>query len=116
MDDLQARAELLAQNIKHSLLASSGRTPDLATTEERYFSFCTAIREEILANWSASVRAVEEKKVRVACFLSMEYLPGRLTMHNLLNAGTWDLINTTLKLLKWDLNKLINVEPDPGLG
>jgi glycogen phosphorylase len=118
MGDLQLReaAERLSQKIKHNIITSSGHTMMGATPDEFYQAFCLAIREEIMINWMATLDTIKTKKVRVAHYFSMEYLPGRLTYNNCANIGGTDLIRLTLSLMDRNLEELVSLEPDPGLG
>lgn len=113
---LQEAAERLAQKIKHNIITSSGHTMMGSTPDEFYQAFCSAIREEIMINWIATLDTIKTKKVRVAHYFSMEYLPGRLTYNNFANIGGNDLIRLTLSLMNRNLEELLAVEPDPGLG
>jgi len=116
MDDIDFQASSLAQKIKHYLITSSGHTAETAPMEEFYESFCTALREEVMINWMASLETIRSKKVRVAHYLSMEYLPGRLTENNFTNIGATELVKAVLKKMNRNFNDLISCEPDPGLG
>ena len=116
MDDLDYRAEKLAQKIRHFIITSSGHRSEDATMEEFYQAFCTALREEVMINWSATLDTMESSKGRLAYFLSMEYLPGRLTGNNMTNIGAMELVRLVLSKMNRNLSELISCEPDPGLG
>ncbi len=106
----------LAQKIKRLLRFNSGKTAETATNEELYFAFCMALREEIMVNWTASLETVQAKRVRTAYFLSMEYLPGRLTNNNICNMGAMEVVREALHWLNRDFAELMAAEPDLGLG
>ena len=114
--ELDYQAEILAQKIRHYLITSSGHIADAATTEEFYQAFCEALREEVMINWMASLETIRTKKVRVAHYFSMEYLPGRLTGNNLTNIGATDLVRAVVTKMNRTFGELISCEPDPGLG
>lgn len=116
MSDLDFRAETLAQKIKHYLITQSGHTIDSAPMEEFYQAFCTALREEVMINWMSTLETIRTKKVRIAHYFSMEYLPGRLTGNNFTNIGAQELVKAVLVKVNRDLNEFISCEPDPGLG
>jgi starch phosphorylase len=116
MTDIDFRAETLAQKIKHYLITQSGHTIETAPMEEFYQAFCTALREEVMINWMATLETIRTKKVRIAHYFSMEYLPGRLTGNNFTNIGAQELIKAVLVKVKRDFGELISCEPDPGLG
>ncbi len=112
----QDAAERLVQKIKHNIITSSGHTIDGASIEEFYQAFCSAIREEIMVNWMASLDTIKAQKVRVAHYFSMEYLPGRMTYNNFANIGAMDLVQATLARMNRRIEEVLSVEPDPGLG
>ena len=113
---LQDAAERLVQKIKHNIITSSGHTMDGATVGELYQAFCSALREEIMINWMASLDTIKSQKVRIAHYFSMEYLPGRLTHNNFANIGASDLVRLALSKLDRRVDEILGVEPDPGLG
>ena len=112
--DLQA--DVLVQKIKHIMITNNGRTESKATIDEFYQAFCEVLREEIMINWTASLDSIEEKKVRVMNYLSMEYLPGRFLRHNIVNLGSSDLVRLVLKKMDRSYEELLGCEPDAGLG
>ena len=114
--NIDDQADILAQKIKHLMITANGRTTKTASIEEFYQAFSSVVREEIMINWTASLDTVEQKKVRVLYFLSMEYLPGRFLHHNIVNIGASDLIQAVLKKLERNLGEIIACESDAGLG
>ncbi len=116
MNDLNYQADKLVQKIRHFIITSSGHRSEDASMEEFYQAFCAALREEIMINWTATRDTLEGTKGRVAHFLSMEYLPGRLTGNNLTNIGASELVRAVLAKMNRSLSDLIPCEPDPGLG
>lgn len=118
MDDAERdyQADILAQKIKHYLITNSGHISSAATNEEFYQAFCTTLREEVMINWMASLETIRTKKVRVAHYLSMEYLPGRLTGNNLTNIGATELVKAVAAKMNRSFSDFVSCEPDPGLG
>lgn len=114
--DIALQADILAQKIKHHIIISSGHTTAEATTEEFYQAFCTALKEEVMINWTASINTLEHCKSRITYFLSMEYLPGRFLINNIVNIGATELISAVLKKLERNFDDLLHYDPDPGLG
>ncbi|MEN9654547.1 MAG: glycogen phosphorylase [Chlamydiota bacterium] len=116
MDTLDLQADVLAQKVRHLIITSSGRTVDQASTEEFFIAFCSCLREEIMVNWSATMNTMESSGARMAYFLSLEYLPGRLTRNNITNIGATELVQRILKKLRRGVHDLLSCEPDAGLG
>ena len=116
MDSAQAQAEVVAQKVRHYLISTLGRTVHEATDGEFYRAFCSALREEIMINWTAMEHTLAKKGVRKMYYLSMEYMPGRLFGSNVTNLGARDLVRRTLHLLDRNFHTLAAMEPDIGVG
>ena len=114
--DISHKSDQLAQKIKHLLITANGRPSQKATTEEFYHAFSTVLREEIMINWTSSIETVEEKKVPIAYFLSLEYLPGRFLKNNIVNMNATELTKAVLKKLDRHFNDIVLCEQDAGLG
>ena len=116
MDPLDTQAEIVAQKVRHYLITTMGKTADEASNEEFYRAFCTALREEIMINWTATAHTFKKKGLRKLYYLSMEYMPGRLFGNNVTNISAGDLVKRILHLLKRDFYTIAQMEPDIGIG
>lgn len=114
--NLDLKAELLCQKIKHYLIATIGRSATECNIDEFYRAFCLAFREEIMVNWLANSKTFRAKDVRMLYYLSMEYLPGRLLANNLTNLHSMDLVKLVTKKMNHDFSEVIAREMDPALG
>lgn len=114
--DLKSKAEQLCQKIKHIIITHTGHTAKDATHEEFYEAFCSALREEVMINWTASVETLHKNKVRSINFLSMEYLPGRYFGKNVSNMGAHELIQAVFEKMGRNYKEIAACESDPGLG
>jgi starch phosphorylase len=114
--DLNEQANALIQKINHFTINHSGRTPEETSPEEFYVALCSALREEITMNWTATTKTFWKKKPRIVYYLSMEYLPGRFTGNNITNIGATDLVKLVLDKTNRSYFDLVNSESDPGLG
>jgi len=83
---------------------------------ELYLSLANLISRSALAvRTSTSERHAENKEKKVYYF-SLEFLIGRLLDNYLINTGSRQLVEESLNDLGIDLERLENLEPDPGLG
>lgn len=114
--ELKVKAQMLAQHVKHYLITSVGKTIDEASKEEFYRALCSALREEIMVNWTATSHTFCKKRVRRVYYLSMEWLPGRMFMNNIANIGCIELVKEVMHLLGRNFQSILNTESDPGLG
>lgn len=114
--DIDYQSDVLAQKIKHLVITTAGHTTHDAPIEEFYQAFCTALKEEAMINWTATLDTMENKKARIAYLLSMEYLPGRFLSNNIINIGASELVQAVLKKLDRNFDDLTSCETDAGLG
>lgn len=115
-NELKIRSHLLTEKVKQYLVTMMDRVLEEASDREFYQALCYALREEIMVNWAATRRTIIEAKPRVMCYLSMEYLPGRILGNSLTNLQSTQLVRAVMANLNRDLIKVCECEPDPGLG
>jgi starch phosphorylase len=91
---------------------------DIAESEltEQFFALGNLIRSYTSKNWSRTNQHYIEKKEKQVYYFSMEFLLGRMLKSNLLNLGILDTVRNALHDLGIDLEELVQIEPDPGLG
>ena len=116
MDSLEAQAGNVAQKVRHYLITTLGKTADEATDEEFYRAFSSALREEIMINWTATSHTFRKQGVRMLYYISMEYMPGRLLGNNITNISANELVQCILKKMNRDFNTILHMEPDIGIG
>ncbi|MEM8728195.1 MAG: glycogen/starch/alpha-glucan family phosphorylase, partial [Chlamydiota bacterium] len=116
MDSLEAQADSLAQKVRHYLITTIGRTADKANDEEFYRAFSTALREEIMINWTATDHTFKKPGLRKLYYLSMEYMPGRLFGNNITNIHAIELVKLVLKKVGRDFQTIAHMEQDIGIG
>jgi starch phosphorylase len=114
--DIDIQAEVLAQKIRHFIITNSGKVSQEASIEDFYQAFCLSLREELMIHWAATFKTVEKKRPRIAYFLSMEYMPGRLLGNNITNLGAQELVKAVLVKTGRNFSELAACEPDAGLG
>jgi len=113
--DGYSKEELVAA-IKDNLKTFYRRTIDDATKDQIYHALAYAIEEEIVDNWMATHKAVEEQKAKRVYYLSMEFLMGRALGNNILNLLEMPAVKGAMDELGIDLTDLEDEEPDPALG
>ena len=123
-NDVQAWSSngLAVGNLRSALLdrltRSLGKDPRSATPRNFYVALSLAAREELTARWLATQRRIRESHAKRVCYLSVEFLPGR-SLVNALSSLDGDLVaeaRRTLADYGLDLDDLVALEVDPGLG
>ncbi|MDF2576736.1 MAG: glgP [Chlamydiales bacterium] len=114
--NIEQKAEILIQKIRHYLMTERGHKIEEASDEDLYQAVSYALREEIMIHWAATMDTVAKNKARTIYYLSLEYLTGRFLSNNISNLQAIDLMQLVVKKMGRDLRKILWVEPDPGLG
>ena len=114
--DLNERAEKVIRKIKHYLITTMGVTVAEANPEEFYRAFALTVREELMINWTATLKTYRQNQARTLYYLCMEYLPGRFMGNNITNIHATDLVKLVMKKMERAFDSELLYEPDPGLG
>lgn len=108
------------EGIKEALITmiaqSVGKDPAFATKQDWFFALAFLLRGHISQSYIQSTRAQFIEDPRRIYYLSMEYLPGRSLVKNLLDLGLHDVARQALAEMGQDLDELEEVEHDPALG
>jgi starch phosphorylase len=109
-------AGALRQAILDNLTCLQGRYPAIATPHDWYVALAASVRDRMLARWAGTVQAYAARDVKVAAYLSAEFLIGPQLGNNLLNLGIEAPVREALEALGQDLKVLLELEEEPGLG
>ncbi len=112
---VDAEASLRRSFVDH-LRFSRGVIVDHATSYDRFCALALAVRERLAERWVNTQRTYHDQDVKRAFYLSAEYLLGRALENNLMNIGLLDTARSLLKEMGVDLDALVEMEPDAGLG
>ena len=108
--------EALKEDILDKLFYTQATFPAVATELDRYLAVSHAVRDRLLQRWIATAETYMRQDVRVVCYFSAEYLLGKQLANNLLNLGIAEQTRTACQELGYDFEKVIEQEPEPGLG
>lgn len=106
----------LKQAVLDNLYYVQGRTPQLATRNDWYMAVAYSVRDRMLDHFIHALRNLRDPKVKLASYLSAEFLMGPHLGNNLLNLGITDQMRSAVKELGLELEELLNQEEEPGLG
>lgn len=120
-----SRASLSARSIKQGILEhliySLGRSPQEAPEQAFYKALALAIRDRLQHRWINTVQSYLEgvrfkKDIKVACYFSAEFLIGPQLGNSLINLGIEPEVRKAASGLGKDLDDLMALEAEPGLG
>jgi len=108
--------EALQRAVLDNLLFVQATPPAYATRHDWYMALAYSVRDRLLARWVGSVETYARSDVKVACYLSAEFLIGPQLGNNLLALGIVEEARAALAALGKDLDELLAIEEEPGLG
>ena len=93
-----------------------GRDENCRSVHYVYEALAMVLSDRLTERWKATYNAYKKTDCRRACYLSMEFLMGRTLSNAILNLGVNDAVAQAMYELGLDLEELVDVEPDAGLG
>ena len=105
-------AQDFAEQLKYTFDADVYHT----TEEARYQAIAMAIRDRVIHQWDLSRKTQRDKSAKRVYYLSLEFLMGRAMTNNIINLGLEKQVKEALSSLGYQLEDLIDQEPDAGLG
>ena len=108
--------ETLRQAVLDNLVCLQGRFPDIADARDWYMALAYTVRDRMLERWVGTVRTYAAEDVKVVCYLSAEFLIGPQLGNNLMALGIEATAREAMAALRQDLDVLIALEEEPGLG
>nr|WP_144063504.1 glycogen/starch/alpha-glucan phosphorylase [Caballeronia insecticola] len=110
------QGDTFQHDVVRNLICRQARYPDIATTHDWYMALAYSVRDRMLARWAASTKTYAAKDVKVACYLSAEFLIGPQLGNNLLNLDMTSEAREAMRALGQSLDDLLAIEEEPGLG
>jgi len=98
------------------LYFTMGKYPAVANQHDLYMALSHTVRDRMMERWINTVQNYRQKDVRVVCYLSAEFLPGKHLANNLSALGICEQASQAVAELGYDMRSLIEEEPEPGLG
>jgi starch phosphorylase len=108
--------DALALDIRRYFGNFLGRDKYCRSSHYPYQALVLALRDRLMERWKNTRYAYEEAGAKHAYYLSLEFLMGRTLGNALLNLGLDETTEAVLRRLGLDLEELIDVEHDAGLG
>lgn len=93
-----------------------GKSFSESTKDDQFDTLGHMIREYVSNNWIKTNESYRSKSGKQMYYLSIEFLLGRLLLHNLINLGVAEVVEEGLSELGIDLGRIAEIETDAGLG
>src|SRR5262249_16590679 len=90
--------------------------PMTAEARQKFEAASRFLRDLVAHRWVKTRRAREEATPKRVHYLSMEFLLGRTVPNKMMNLSGEPLVRRTLQDAGWNLDELLEEEPDAGLG
>ena len=112
------RTELSVEEFKKILFNNATnmyhKSIDNLKTYEQFDVLAASIKETMAEDWKRCNQNPDNKKE--VHYFSIEFLLGKQLKSIILNRQLTDIVNEALSDLKWDLEKIIEVEPEPAIA
>jgi len=108
--------EALCRSISNRLVYAVGKDLRSATQRDWLYAVFFAVRDRIMDCWRESRAQADDQDAKRVYYLSMEFLTGRALTNAMLAADIYEPVKQACAQLGADLEALIELEPDAGLG
>ena len=103
-------------SIESKLTSHFGVSPEEASEEQIFKATALSVKELLTAKRQVFHDRIKKTHPKRVYYLCMEFLVGRQLKNNLMNLGLAEEYRDALADMGYDLERIYNVEPDPGLG
>ena len=106
----------LRRSVEYHLRHTTGKDPAAATLTDWRLAVSRTIRDLVVAPWLETDRRIHAEDRKRVCYLSMEFLIGRLLEDAVANLGLDERLRTIVEGFGVDYGALLVDEPDAALG
>src|SRR5664279_1776522 len=107
---------LLSSKILERLTYDVGGRPERASARDWFVASALAVRDEIMDRWRESNDKAARSGSKQVCYMSLEFLIGRLFSDVIGNLGLTQTMRSALAVYDVDLDAVCAEEPDAALG
>ena len=108
--------QTVKEALERKLSGYFGTDRESATEKQIYKAVILTVKDILTEKRAAFKDEVKRQKAKKTYYLCMEFLIGPSLMNNLRNLGLEDVYSKVLSDMGFDLSKIADAEPDPGLG
>ncbi len=113
---LDRTVEAFRQLVIDNLFHTHGQAIQTASKHDAYMALSYTVRDYLIERWRKTNEARYEANPKVVYYLSAEYLLGKQLPQNLLYSGTLELAKTAAAEAGLDLDEILQLDVEPGLG
>lgn len=106
----------LEQLIELKLAKMFGVKKEDASEQIMYRALCLVVKDLLTQERVEFKKKVRKTGTKQIYYMSMEFLLGRSLRNHLYNSGILDTATKAVKEMGFDINRLMDIEPDAGLG
>lgn len=106
----------LEQLIELKLAKMFGVKEEDASEQIMYRALCLVVKDLLTQERVEFKKKVRKTGTKQIYYMSMEFLLGRSLRNHLYNSGILDTATKAVKEMGFDINRLMEIEPDAGLG
>ena len=111
-----ASSEAIKRELVDCMIGQMGRDPLYASKQDWFFALAYLLRSRLSAARIRTWRRNFDADAKWICYLSLEFLPGRLLKLCLLSSGLYDACRAALGDFNVALEDLMQFEVEPALG
>lgn len=115
-EKIEATVKAFRARLVDNLWHIHGQAFQSADKHDAYMTLCYTVRDHLIERWRKTVEAQYQANPKTICYLSAEYLLGKQLPQNMLYTETTELARQALAEYGVDLNELIALDAEPGLG
>jgi glycogen phosphorylase len=113
---LKGDADSLRDSIVKHLLFTLAKDKYTATKRDLYLAIAYTVRDQMVGRWIKTQQQYYDADVKRVYYLSMEFLIGKTLENSLVNLGLLENCRKAVHDLGFDLDLLVEMEVDAGLG
>lgn len=114
--DSQNGALTLEQSFRYHLESTLVKDRTNVTKSDIYRALVLSVRDLLIRKWLRTQHEYARRDVKKVYYLSLEFLMGRLLSTTLINIGYYDECRDMMRSMGYDIDEVVEVEKDMGLG
>jgi glycogen phosphorylase len=114
--DSSIHSKNLLSEIQHHIVSYLGNDFTPYRKDTYYYGLALTIRDKLIERWLKTQRALHDQSAKRIYYMSMEFLPGRFLVNNMINLQMLQSCKQALQAVSLELEEIEEQEWDAGLG